>query len=132
MPTKATPTKDAVRALLERYCTAMNERNREPWLDCFAGDAVQEDPVGTPPNVGREAIAKFFDANDIPVTLSVTQDPLVIGNEVLAFFKVTAEMGGQMMTIPRIIDHIVLTEDGTRFQSLRAFFDFAELVPLAD
>ncbi len=126
------PTKDDVRALLERYCAAMNAHDREPWLACFADDAVQEDPVGTPPNVGRDAIAKFFDANDIPVTLSVTQDPLVIGNEVLAFFKVTAEMGGQMMTIPRIIDHIVLTEDGTRFQSLRAFFDFAELVPLAD
>jgi hypothetical protein len=41
-------------------------------------------------------------------------------------------MGGQMMTIPRIVDHIVLSDDGSRFQSLRAFFDFAELVPLAD
>ena len=132
MPTKAMPTKDTVRALLERYCATMNAHDREPWLDCFAVDAVQEDPVGTPPNVGREAIGAFFDANDVKVTLSITDDPLVIGHEVLAFFKVTADMGGQMMTIPRIIDHIVLSEDGTRFQSLRAFFDFAELVPLAD
>jgi steroid delta-isomerase len=124
------PTKDDVRALLERYCAAMNGREREAWLDCFADDAVQEDPVGTPPNVGRAAIATFFDANDVKVTLSVTQDPLVLGHEVIAFFKVTAEIEGQMMTLPRIIDHIVLTEDGSRFQSLRAFFDFAELVPL--
>ena len=124
------PTKEDVRALLERYCAAMNAHDREPWLDCFAEDAVQEDPVGTPPNVGRAAIAAFFDANDIPVTLSVTQDPLVIGNEVLAFFKVTADIDGQTMTIPRIIDHIVLNTDGTRFQSLRAFFDYAEMVPL--
>ena len=36
------------------------------------------------------------------------------------------------MTIPRIIDHIVLTDDGLRFQSLRAFFDYAEMVPLTD
>jgi ketosteroid isomerase-like protein len=102
MPTKAMPTKDTVRALLERYCATMNAHDRESWLDCFAVDAVQEDPVGTPPNVGREAIGAFFDANDGKVT------------------------------IPRIIDHIVLSEDGTRFQSLRAFFDFAELVPLTD
>ncbi len=84
--------KKTVRALLERYCTAMNERRREDWLDCFADDAVQEDPVGTPANVGREAIGRFFDGNDIAVTLSVTDDPLVVGNEVLAFFTVVAEM----------------------------------------
>lgn len=121
--------KSQVRALLERYARSLSERRREEWLDCFADDATQEDPVGTPPNVGREAIARFFDANDVPVTLSVTSDPLVIGREVLAFFSVVAEMDGKRMTIPRIVDHIVLTEDGTRFQSLRAFFDYGELVP---
>lgn len=123
------PAKDEVRALLERYATARNARDREAWLDCFADDAVQEDPVGTPPNVGREAIGRFFDGNEIPVTLSLTADPLVLGDEVLAFFQVVADMGGQQMTIPRIVDHIVLTEDGARFRSLRAFFDYDELRP---
>jgi steroid delta-isomerase len=122
-------TKDEVRALLQRYCDAMNGRDREAWLDCFADDAVQEDPVGTPPNVGREAIGRFFDANEVPVTLSLTDDPLVLGDEVLAFLRVEADMGGQQMTIPRIVDHIVLTEDGTRFRSLRAFFDYDEMRP---
>ena len=50
----------------------------------------------------------------------------------LAFLKVDADMGGERMTIPRIVDHIVLTEDGTRIQSLRAFFDYAELIPAGD
>jgi len=122
-------TKDEVRALLQRYCDAMNGRDREAWLDCFADDAVQEDPVGTPPNVGREAIGRFFDANEVPVTLSLTDDPLVLGDEVLAFLRVEADMGGQQMTIPRIVDHIVLTADGTRFRSLRAFFDYDEMRP---
>ena len=125
-----TPDKDLVRALLERYATAMNEHDREAWLDCFADDAVHEDPVGTPPNVGREAIGRFFDANEIPVTLSLTADPLVLGNEVLAFLAVVADMDGKQMTIPRIIDHIVLSDDGTRFQSLRAFFDYGEMRPV--
>jgi steroid delta-isomerase len=121
--------KTCVRALLERYCVAMNERRREDWLDCFADDAVQEDPVGTPANVGREAIGRFFDANEVPVTLTVTSDPLLVGGEVIGFFQVIAEMNGSKMLLPRIIDHIVLTEDGTRIQSLRAFFDYAEMVP---
>ena len=123
------PTPHDVRALLERYAGAMNARDRATWIDCFADDAVQEDPVGTPPNIGRDAIAAFFDANDVPVTLRITADPIVIGDEVLAFFDVLAEIDGTTMTLPRIVDHIRLTPDGSRFASLRAFFDYAELRP---
>ena len=66
------PDKAEVRALLQRYCDAMNEGRRDDWLDCFTDDALQEDPVGAPVNVGREALARFFDANEVPVTLSIT------------------------------------------------------------
>ncbi|HUP72439.1 MAG TPA: nuclear transport factor 2 family protein [Acidimicrobiales bacterium] len=118
-----------VKALLDRYCKAMSDKDRESWLDCFADDAVQEDPVGTPPNIGRAAIGAFFDANPVQIRIYQTQDPLVIGNEVLAFFAVDAEIDGTQMHLPRIVDHIVLTDDGTRFQRLRAFFDYAELGP---
>lgn len=122
--------KAAVRALIERYCHAMNTDDRATWLDCFAPDAYREDPVGTPAQRGHDEIGAAYDANHVPVTLSLTQDPLVIGNEVLAFLTVVADMDGRQMTLPRIVDHIVLTDDGTRFRSLRAFFDFAELVPV--
>ena len=44
----------------------------------------REDPVGSPANVGREAIGQFFDDNVIPVTLWVTDDPLVVGNSEVA------------------------------------------------
>ena len=118
-----------VKALFDRYCRAMSDKDRESWLDCFADDAVQEDPVGATPNVGRAAIATFFDGNPMPIHIYQTQDPLVIGNEVLAFFAVDAEIDGTKMHLPRIVDHIVLTDDGTRIQRLRAFFDYAELGP---
>ena len=118
-----------VKALLDRYCEAMSAKDRERWLDCFADDAVQEDPVGAPPNIGRAAIGAFFDANPMPIHIYQTQDPLVIGNEVLAFFAVDAEIDGTQMLLPRIVDHIVLSDDGSRIQRLRAFFDYAELGP---
>jgi steroid delta-isomerase len=124
-----TATPADVKVLLDRYCAAMSANDRESWLDCFADDAVQEDPVGTTPNVGRDAIGKFFDGNPVGVHIYQTQDPLVIGNEVLAFFAVDADIDGTAMHLPRIVDHIVLTDDGTRFQRLRAFFDYAELSP---
>jgi steroid Delta-isomerase len=125
----ATPG-ESVRQLLDRYCHAMSTRDRATWVDCFAPDAVQEDPVGSTPNVGHDAIGAFFDANGaIPITIYCTADPLVMGDEVLAFFAVDADINGTMMHLPRIVDHIVLTKDGQRFQRLRAFFDYAELVP---
>jgi steroid delta-isomerase len=118
-----------VKALLDRYCKAMSEKDREAWLDCFADDAVQEDPVGAPVNIGRAAIGAFFDGNPVAVHIYQTQDPLLVGGEVLAFFAVDAEMDGTTMHLPRIVDHIILNDDGTHIQRLRAFFDFAELAP---
>jgi steroid delta-isomerase len=123
-------TKDEVRALLERYTSAMNERRREDWLDCFADDAVQEDPVGAPVNVGREALGRFFDEASTDVTLTVADDPIVLGDEVVAFLTVEVVLGERRYRLPRIVDHIVLTDDGARFRSLRAFFDPTELVPV--
>jgi steroid delta-isomerase len=123
------PTSADVLPLLERYCAAMTNQEREAWLDCFTDDARQEDPVGAPVNVGREAIGKFFDENITDLTLSVTAPPIVIGNEVIAFLRVDIMMGDQKMELPRIVDHIVLNDEGTKFASLRAFFDYSELRP---
>jgi len=36
------------------------------------------------------------------------------------------------MRLPRIVDHIVLTADGTRFQALRVFYDQTDMVPAGD
>jgi len=121
------PTSAEVLPLLERYCAAMSNQDREGWLDCFTEDARQEDPVGAPVNVGREAIGKFFDENINDLTLSVAAPPIVVGNEVIAFLRVDIMMGDQKMELPRIVDHILLNDEGTKFASLRAFFDYAEL-----
>ena len=107
----------------------MNRRDREAWLDCFADDARQEDPVGTPPNVGREGIGRFFDAIvELPFTVEVTGDPIVVGDEVMAFLEAVTEADGHKARV-RIVDHIVLSADGTRFQSMRAFFNPDDFVP---
>jgi hypothetical protein len=32
----------------------------DAWLDTFAADAVDHDPVGTPPVVGHQGLRQFF------------------------------------------------------------------------
>lgn len=51
----------AIRATLDRYCKAWEERNREAWLSAFSTQATQVDPVGTPVNSGHEGIGGFWD-----------------------------------------------------------------------
>ena len=122
------PTKDDVRDLFERYTKAMTAADADAWVACFADDATHEDPVGTPVNVGKDAIRAFFANNPPGVQLSLTAEPLVIGNEALVFLRVDIEMDGTQMELPRIVDHVILTDD-CRIQALRAFFDYGELRP---
>ena len=122
------PTKDEVRELFERYTKAMTAGDADAWVACFADDATHEDPVGAPVLQGKDAIKKFFANNPPGVTLSMTGEPLVIGNEALVFLRVDIETDGTKMELPRIVDHVRLTDDG-RIQALRAFFDFNEMRP---
>lgn len=56
------PTPDHIRAVFQRYFAAFEKNDLEGIVSLFAPDAVVEDPVGTPPHVGRDAIRAFFAA----------------------------------------------------------------------
>jgi steroid delta-isomerase len=49
-----------IRAVMERYAVLMQAADADAIAMLFAEDAVVEDPVGTPPHVGRDAIRAFF------------------------------------------------------------------------
>ena len=50
-----------IRSLLERYTAAWKANDRAGWLDTFAADASQEDPVGGGVRRGHEEIGGFWD-----------------------------------------------------------------------
>jgi steroid delta-isomerase len=115
---------DAIRETLEQYVARFNAGDFDGLVALFAEDASQEDPVGTPPNVGHEAIRQFF-ANVEGVgkpQLNVLHDPVIVGNEAILTFSVITEVGDQKITVPFVVDHMTLTDDG-RIAKLRAFFD---------
>jgi steroid delta-isomerase len=55
------PTPEQIRDVVERYVKSWEAGDKEGWVGCFADDAEQIDPYPQPANVGREAIARFFD-----------------------------------------------------------------------
>ena len=115
---------DTIRETINQYVARFNTGDFDGLVALFTEDATQEDPVGTPANVGHAAIRQFF-ANIEGVgkpQLNVLHDPIIVGNEAMLTFSVITEIGDQKVTVPFVVDHMTLGDDG-RIAKLRAFFD---------
>jgi steroid delta-isomerase len=119
---------DAILETVRQYVARFNAGDFDGVVALFTEDAAQEDPVGTPANVGHAAIRQFF-ANVEGVgkpQLNVLHDPIVIGDEAILTFSVITEVGDQKITVPFVVDHMTFDDDG-RIAKLRAFFDPAAM-----
>ena len=125
---------DSERAILrtiERYQTTFSADDREGWLALFTEDAVVEDPVGSEPHAGREAIAAFWDgvhARTERGTVRMTQGPAVCGLEAAWAFELDVTLRGGRRSLVEIIDHGTFSADG-RIRRIRAFWSPATARP---
>lgn len=53
-------TREQICARCDEYVAAVTAHDTDRLVRLFAPDASQTEPVGTPPNVGHDAIRKFF------------------------------------------------------------------------
>jgi steroid delta-isomerase len=125
------PDPATLRATIDNYAERFSAGDRDGWVDLFTADARQEDPVGTPVNIGHEAIGGFYDnmvgGFGVP-RLALSAEPIIVGNEAMVELNVVAGSGEGRVRIPRIIDHMTFADDG-RISSLRAFWDPTTIVP---
>ena len=113
----------AVVRTIERYQSTFSAGDRNGWLALFTDDAVLEDPVGSAPHEGREAIAAFWDAVHARTergTVRMTQGPAVCGVEAAWAFELDVTVNGRRSLVG-IIDHGTFAEDG-RIRRIRAFW----------
>ena len=116
-------TDESILSTIERYQTTFSAEDRDGWLALFTDDAVLEDPVGSPPSEGREAIAAFWDAVHARTERSsvrMTQGPAVCGLEAAWAFELDVTVKGRRSLVG-IIDHGTFAEDG-RIRRIRAFW----------
>ncbi|CAN5552456.1 nuclear transport factor 2 family protein [soil metagenome] len=126
-------TVEQLRSTLDQYIERFNCGDAAGWAALFADDAAQEDPVGSPVNVGREAITDFYAttrANFGSVILSFAHDPVIVDHEAVMFLEALAGEPGSQVRIPLIADVIIFDPDA-RIRSLRAFYDPASIIPVA-
>lgn len=79
------PTAQEMETVVQRYIAALNAADLETIVALYAEDAVVEDPVGSPPHCGREAIRKFY-AGSLALGLKVNlEGPVRAAADMAAF-----------------------------------------------
>ena len=115
---------DHIRKTIDRYIEFMNLEDFDSIAELYAEDATLEDPIGTEPLHGREAIRKFYADSVGDVTLELTGSPRVAAGQVA--FPMHARIGGT--EILEIIDVMVFNDDG-QIASMRAFWSTDKFHP---
>lgn len=107
--------------VVHRYIAALNASDLDAVVALYAPDASVEDPVGSAPHVGLEAIRAFY-AGSVALGLKVQLqgDVRAVANEVVFAFSVQLDTPQGRLTISPI-DHFRLNAQG-QITSMRAFF----------
>ncbi len=104
-------------AAVHKYVEAFANSDMNLIREIYADDAVVEDPVGSDPHVGIEAVCGFYEGPfSMGVTLELTGTPRCAGDSVAFPFQVHA---GAMQV--EIIDVFEFNEQG-KVCSMRAYW----------
>ncbi len=99
-------------ALVHTYVEAVGRQDIDACVALFAPEAVQEDPLGAPPNVGHDAIRAFFEKS-FAVSFSVEMNPeILIGGDYVSFrFVINVPLGDDTVVV-RVADLMQVDGEG--------------------
>jgi len=109
---------------IETFLASYKVKDVETRIALFADDISFEDPVGTPPMIGKAAMHEYFVATvasgwDIDL---VPKKIMVNGNEAVSITEATAGVGGNPGVTSTIVQVFVF-DDAGKFKALRVFMD---------
>lgn len=108
-------------AVVHRYVAALNGGDLDAIVALYADDATVEDPVGSPPQEGRDAIRTFYAATTaMDLTVALEGEIRVAPRSCAFAFSVRLLLDGRPTTI-RPIDVLDFDAAG-RICRMRAYF----------
>ena len=115
------PTPEQMEQAVHTYFEAFDKRDPQLAASIFADDAVIEDPIGTPPKVGREAILQFYTESMATGARLVLQGPIRVATAHAAFaMQVRLNWDGKDMAID-VIDTFAF-DDAGKVKLMNAYF----------
>lgn len=115
------PTAEAMEAAVHTYVEAFDKGDAALAASIFADDAVIDDPIGSPPKVGKAAILQFYTESMATGAKLVLQGPVRVATAHAAFaMQVRLNWGGKDMAID-VIDTFAFDDDG-KVKQMQAYF----------
>lgn len=116
------PTEEDMKAALQAYIDAFNAKDAEALVSLFAEDAILEDPFGSEPIQGKEAIAAFYRRGVRVVTKMMLVAPIrgSHGNAAAMAFDFEMDLRGRKVSA-RAIDVMEFDEAG-KVSRMRAYW----------
>jgi steroid delta-isomerase len=111
-----------IERLVRSYLTALNANDVEGRSKLFAPDASVEDPVGSQPIVGHEALKKFWTgAGGLTAKAQLEKLAIVSESEAAYSFLVRLSVGDDHATINPMV--AIKVNDAGLISSMRVYFD---------
>jgi steroid delta-isomerase len=117
-------SKQANLATIETFLASYRVKDVTARIALFADDIWFDDPVGTPPILGKAAMNQYFVdtvAGGWDIDL-VPQKIIVNGNEAASITEVTASVGGSAPMTTTIVQTFIF-DDAGKIKTLRVFAD---------
>ena len=124
------PGADHIRKLYERYPDLVTRGDIDAIVALYADDGTIEDPIGSQPHRGRDAVRAFYESTIGGVVMKRTGPVRVAGHEAAAPLVVLIGPPGQEQALD-IISVMDFDEAG-RIRSMRAFWSMDAMRPATD
>lgn len=111
-----------------KLCAA---HDRAGWVGLFAADAEVNDPIGSRPHAGREAIERFYDTFIAPNQLSfAVEHDVVCGMTVMRDLDIRTTMStGLQLSVPMHLRYELVEQDGAlRIRRLYAHWELSAML----
>lgn len=112
-----------IRKLYDRYPDMLTKGDVDGIVALYADDATVEDPIGSDPYVGKEAIRGFYQKSAGSVTMKRTGPVRVAGLEAACPLVVLMGPEGPDQKALDIISTMIFDESG-RITQMRAYWSF--------
>jgi steroid delta-isomerase len=119
------PDRDAMIAAVKTHCRGVSDGTFDEWVRIWADDVVIEDPVGSTPYRGIEAVRTTFwtTVQNAAPRMTLKEDVLVCGKEAIAVMSVVVGPEGNQRTLSPVVDHFTF-DDAGKITSMRAFMNY--------
>jgi steroid delta-isomerase len=119
------PSQEAITETVKRYLALVADGKADDVLTLYAADATVEDPIGSDPRRGHDAIREFYAGFQDAKKQTELAELRVVGNEAAFFWHLTLDAGDARTRISPI-STMVFDEDA-KITSMRAFWSPSEV-----